>query len=214
MDVTSNQSSHSPLEPPATCFYFAQSSQQRRTMPPTQHRQILKMDQLALWHARIAHTPVSKLPHVGRVAILPESFINATSDTYLAPGICEPCLQGKQTRHPHPSVPYRHVDPLELIHTDTCNLPVPSIKGNKDVLSLTDQATRMSFIYFLLGKRPSTILKIFEEFKDRVEPHWHSRGGIQDQGRSNGLWQRVLSCSPKFKSLSGDASELPGAKRH
>jgi len=37
----------------------------------------------------------------------------------------------------------------------------------------------MSFIFFILDKRPSTILDIFTDFKERVELHWQSRGGYK-----------------------------------
>src|SRR5271154_2031525 len=57
-------------------------------------------DQIVLWHAHIGHTAVSSLPQIGRTAILPESFRAAISGAFPSPGICEPCLQGKQTRLP------------------------------------------------------------------------------------------------------------------
>ena len=106
-------------------------------------------DQISLWHARIGHVAVAKLPHIGKVAILPDSFQSAISGAYPIPGICEPCLEGKQARQPYPATSNRPIEPLEVIHTDTCNIPVPSIKEYKDFVSFTDQATRISFIYYL-----------------------------------------------------------------
>src|SRR5208282_3467238 len=46
----------------------------------------------------------------------------------------------------------------------------------KDFVTFTDEATRMSFVFYLLDKKPSTVLKVFEEFKERAELHFHSKG--------------------------------------
>jgi len=54
-------------------------------------------DQIALWHARVGHIATSSLPHIAKVAIVPESFQTAISGAFPNPGICEPCLEWKQT---------------------------------------------------------------------------------------------------------------------
>ena len=133
-------------------------------------------DQIALWHAHIGHIATSGLPHIARVTTVPDSFRTAISGAYLDPGICEPCLEGKQTRLPYPPSARGPISPLEFIHTDSCHVPVPSLKGYKDFVTFIDEATRMSFVYFLPNKRPATVLEIFEKFKERVELHFHSKG--------------------------------------
>jgi len=133
-------------------------------------------DQIALWHARVGHVATSGLPHIAKVTIVPESFQTAISGAYPNPGICEPCLEGKQTRLPYPQSERGPLSPLEFIHTDSCNVPVPSIKGYKDFVTFTDEATRMSFVYYLRDKKPSTVLEVFEKFKERVELHFSPKG--------------------------------------
>ena len=133
-------------------------------------------DQIALWHARVGHVATSGLPHITKVTIVPESFKTAISGAFPNPGICEPCLEGKQTRLPYPPSEHDPTIPLGVIHTDSCHVPVPSIKGYKDFVTFTDEATRMSFVFFLRDKKPSTVLEIFENFKERVELHFYSKG--------------------------------------
>src|SRR5579859_6935756 len=133
-------------------------------------------DQIALWHARVGHAATSGLPHVAKVTIVPESFKTAISGAFPSPGICEPCLEGKQTRLLYPPSENRPTSPLEVIHTDSCHVPVPSIKRYKDFITFTDEVTRMSFVYYLRDKKPSTVLEVFEKFKERAELHFYSKG--------------------------------------
>ena len=133
-------------------------------------------DQFTLSHARVGHVATSSLPHIAKVTIIPESFQTAISGAFPNPGICEPCLEGKQTRLPYPPSERGPILPLEFIHTDSCHIPVPSIKGYKDFVTFIDEATRMSFVYYLHDKKPTTVLEIFEKFKERVELHFYSKG--------------------------------------
>jgi hypothetical protein len=133
-------------------------------------------DQIALWHARVGHVATSGLPHIAKVTIVPESFKTAISGAFPDPGICEPCLEGKQTRLPYPPSEHNPTVPLGVIHTDSCHVPVPSIKGYKDFVTFTDEATRMSFVFYLRDKTSSTVLEVFEKFKASAELHFYSKG--------------------------------------
>ena len=148
----------------------------RVDFPVAESNLAISEDQIALWHARVGHVATSGLPHIAKVTIVPESFQTAISGAFPNPGICEPCLEGKQTRLPYPQSERGPLSPLEFIHTDSCHVPVPSIKGYKDFVTFTDEATRMSFVFYLVDKKPSTVLKVFEEFKERAELHFYSKG--------------------------------------
>jgi hypothetical protein len=113
---------------------------------------------------------------IARVTTVPDSFRKAISGAYPDPGVCEPCLEGKQTRLPYPSSARGPILPLEFIHTDSCHVPIPALKGYKDFVTFTDEATRMSFVYFLPNKNPASVLEIFKIFKERVELHFYSKG--------------------------------------
>ena len=65
---------------------------------------------------------------------------------------------------------------MKVIHIDTCNVSMPSIKGYKDFITFTDEATQMSFIYYLLDKKPATVLRLFFKFKMDVELHFSNKG--------------------------------------
>ena len=164
----------------------------------------LTENQISLWHARIGHVAVSGFPKINKTAIIPLSLqdaivqydVDSISDIH--PIACGPCLQGKQTRLPLPSVPKRSILSLEVIHTDTCNVPMPSIKGYKDFVTFTDEATRMSFIYYLLDKKPATVLGLFLKFKADVELHF-SKQRIQDQKYPDGRRARISIYLAQFE---------------
>jgi Reverse transcriptase (RNA-dependent DNA polymerase)/gag-polypeptide of LTR copia-type/Integrase core domain/GAG-pre-integrase domain len=163
-------------------------------------------DQIALWHARVGHVATSGLPHIAKVTIVPESFQTAISGAFPNPGICEPCLEGKQTRLPYPPSENSAIFPLDVIHTDSCHVPVPSIKGYKDFVTFTDQITRMSFVFYLRDKKPSTVLEVFEKFKERVELHFYSKGykikAVRMDGGSE--YQATLKSFLIEKGISSD----------
>src|SRR5436305_2959187 len=108
----------------------------RATFPPAESNaaaatpNIPSDDQITLIHARLAHVAISTLFQVAKVSIIPDSWKSAISGAYNGDssslGVCEPCLEGKQTRLPYPGVSNSITAPLELIHSDTCNVPVPS----------------------------------------------------------------------------------------
>jgi hypothetical protein len=163
-------------------------------------------DQIALWHARVGHVATSGLPHIAKVTIVPESFKTAISGAFPNPGICEPCLEGKQTRLPYPPSEHNPTIPLGVIHTDSCHVPVPSIKGYKDFVTFTDEATRMSFVFFLRDKKPSTVLEVFEKFKESVELHFYSKGYKIQAVRMDGgsEYQATLKGFLVEKGISSD----------
>ena len=77
---------------------------------------------------------------------------------------------------------------------------MPSIKGYKDFVTFTDEATRMSFIYYLLNKKPVTVLGFFLKFKADVELHFSNKRykikSIQMDGGQE--YQSILHNSNEF----------------
>jgi hypothetical protein len=49
---------------------------------------------------------------------------------------CHACLQFKQTRKPHNATKQRNLTPLELVHSDLCEMNDVLTKGGKDTLRL------------------------------------------------------------------------------
>ena len=133
-------------------------------------------DQITLIHARLGHVATSTLFQVPKVSVIPDSWKSAISAVFNgdmpAVGACEPCLEGKQTRLPYPGTSDPTTAPLQLVHSDTCNVPVPSIKGYKDFVTFTDDWTRYSYAYPLANKEAATVLVAFKEFKAHIETHF------------------------------------------
>jgi Integrase core domain len=153
------------------------------SVPPTESlaatTNIPSDDQITLIHARLGHVATSTLFQIPKVSVISDSWRSTISGVYngdIPPlGICEPCLEGKQTRLPYPMNTNPTTAPLQLVHSDTCNVPIASIKGYKDFVSFTDDWTCWSFIYFLPNKEAATILNAFKEFKAKVEVHFNRK---------------------------------------
>lgn len=93
---------------------------------------------------------------------------------------CSSCCRGKQSRSSKPrilpprpgglvrKVATRAQQPLELLHTDICgSLSSKSLSGSRYILTITDNFSRFSWLYFL--KRKSETLVKFKQFKSMIE---------------------------------------------
>jgi Reverse transcriptase (RNA-dependent DNA polymerase)/gag-polypeptide of LTR copia-type/Integrase core domain/GAG-pre-integrase domain/Domain of unknown function (DUF4219) len=117
-----------------------------------------------IWHRRMGHLGedyVRKLARmVDGIRIKPRTTV----------GVCEPCLEGKQTRQPSRRPATRASEPLELIHSDLCGPIDPtSYGGTNYYLLFTDDFTRMTHIYPLKRKSSAAVLEKFREYKPEVE---------------------------------------------
>lgn len=85
------------------------------------------------------------------------------------PPQCEHCLMGMQTKQPFTKTgAVRAEEVLELVHLDVCEpMSEASCRGFHYFLTLIDDKTRKSFIYFLKGK--DEVLSKIEQFKALVE---------------------------------------------
>jgi hypothetical protein len=81
---------------------------------------------------------------------------------------CHSCVQSKQPRKPHTAAEERSLAPLELIHSDLCEMNGVLKKGEKRYfMTLIDVATRFCYIYLLRTKDKS--LDYFKIYKGQVE---------------------------------------------
>lgn len=81
---------------------------------------------------------------------------------------CKICPMGKQTRSPFPKSKTQSKKILELIHSDLCGpMENKSLGGAKYMLTLTDDFSRKTFLYFL--KEKSQVTKTFKLFKNAIE---------------------------------------------
>src|SRR6266540_4898987 len=81
---------------------------------------------------------------------------------------CQVCVQAKQPRKSHMTVEVRSLAPLELIHSDLCEMNGVLIKGGKRYfMTLIDDSTRYFYVYLLKSKDEA--LDFFKIYKVEAE---------------------------------------------
>ena len=66
---------------------------------------------------------------------------------------CQVCVQAKQPRKSHTTAEARDLTPLELIHSDLCEMNGVLTKGGKKYfMTLIDDSTRDCYVYLLKSK--------------------------------------------------------------
>jgi hypothetical protein len=81
---------------------------------------------------------------------------------------CHVCVESKQLCKPHKVADVRDLTPLELIHSDLCEMNEELTKGGKRYfMTLIDDCTRFCYIYLLMSKDEA--LHYFKIYKAEVE---------------------------------------------
>jgi hypothetical protein len=110
---------------------------------------------IELWHHRLGHlnhTDIRKLTDMATGIRIQEN-----QDQKL----CIPCLRGKMHRK-YNKTSTRASKKLELIHSDLCGpFPIRSISKSVYFIIFIDDATRMTWVYFLKSKASEEVLQIF-----------------------------------------------------
>src|SRR5438105_5049714 len=77
---------------------------------------------------------------------------------------CQVCVQAKQLRKSHTTAEVRNLAPLELIHSDLCEMNGVLTKGEKRYfITLIDDSTRYCYVYLLKSKdEVSNFFKIYK----------------------------------------------------
>ena len=80
---------------------------------------------------------------------------------------CQICVESKYAKHSYKSVE-RNSNPLELIHTDICDMKsTPSRGGKKYFITFIDDCTRYCYVYLLNSKDEA--IDAFRQYKTEVE---------------------------------------------
>ena len=115
-----------------------------------------------LWHRRLGHLSSGSLQHIQDVTEGLKGPIKAMKEP------CEPCTLAKTVRVINREGPERVEEPLARLHLDFWGpYSIPSLYGNRYFASITDEATRMVWVYF--SRDRASIRSIFMEFKARTE---------------------------------------------
>jgi transposase InsO family protein len=78
------------------------------------------------------------------------------------------CVQSKQPRKPHKAVEARNLPPLELVHSDLCEMNGNLTKGGKRYfMTFIDDCIRFCYVYLL--KIKDEALNYFKAYKAEVE---------------------------------------------
>jgi hypothetical protein len=103
-------------------------------------------DSLSVWYSCLCHVNFCLISHLSSLSLIPDFTIAKGSK-------CHNCLQSKQPRKPHKAAEERNLAPLELIHSDLCEMNGVLTKGGKRYfMILIDDATRFCYVYLLKNK--------------------------------------------------------------
>ncbi|CAL1356033.1 unnamed protein product [Linum trigynum] len=112
-----------------------------------------------LWHARLGHVNYKSLRKMINMEVLPKFECNKSK--------CQVCVESKFAKHPYKSIE-RTSEPLDLIHTDICDMKsTPSRGGKKYFITFIDDSTRYCYVYLLSSKDEA--IDAFKQFKAEVE---------------------------------------------
>jgi transposase InsO family protein len=118
-------------------------------------------DDASLWHSRLCHVNFGLMKQLSSMSLIP-------SFTFAKGSKCHSCVQSKQPRKPHKAAEERNLAPLELIHSDLCEMNGVLTKGGKRYfMTLIDDATRFCYVYLLKSKDET--LDYFKIYKAEVE---------------------------------------------
>jgi hypothetical protein len=115
----------------------------------------------SIWHSHLCHLNFRSMSRLSSLnLILNFSIVKGSK--------CQSCVQSKQPRKPHNAVEDRHLAPLELIHSDICEMNgVLTEGGQRYFMTMIDDGSRYCYIYLLKIKNDA--LNCFKTYKAEVE---------------------------------------------
>jgi hypothetical protein len=117
----------------------------------------------------LSHVCHSRLCHLNFGSISQLSSLNLIMNLSIVKGYkCQSCVQSKQTRKSHKAVEEGHLAPLELIHSDICEINCTLIEGGQRYfMTMIDDASRYCYVYLLKTKDKAP--NYFKTYKAGVE---------------------------------------------
>jgi hypothetical protein len=114
-----------------------------------------------IWHSRLCHI------NFGCVSWLPNLNLIPKFDLFKG-SKCQVCVQSKQPHKPYKAAEARNLAPLDLIHSDLCEMNEILTKGGKRYfITFIDDSTRFCYVYLLKSKDEG--LYYFKAYKAEVE---------------------------------------------
>ena len=113
-----------------------------------------------IWHARLGHVNYKSIKKLMNMRLLPN--FDCPSEK------CQVCVESKFSKPPFHFVDNRVSEPLDLIHTNICNMKsILSRGGNKYFITFIDDCSRYFYVYFLSSKDEA--VNAFKTYKAEVE---------------------------------------------
>ena len=114
-----------------------------------------------IWQSRLCHINFGCMTRLtGLNLILKFDLVKGSK--------CHICVESKQPRKPHKAAAARDLAPLELIHSNVCEMNGELTKGGKRYfIMFIDDCTRFCYVYLLKSKDEA--LHYFKIYKAEVE---------------------------------------------
>ena len=114
-----------------------------------------------VWHSRLCHINFNSIIRLSKLNLIMKIPVVRRSK-------CHACVQAKQPCKPFNSMEEKSLAPLDLIHSDLCEMNgILTRAGKKYFISLIDDATRYCQLY--LVKTKDEALNYFKIYKAEVE---------------------------------------------
>jgi hypothetical protein len=114
-----------------------------------------------IWHSRLCHVNFSCMSRLSGLNLILKFGVIKSSK-------CHVCVEAKQSRKPHKAAMARELAPLELIHSDVCEMNGILTKGGKRYfITFIDDCTRFCYVYLM--KTKDEALHYFKIYKVEVE---------------------------------------------
>jgi hypothetical protein len=128
---------------------------------------VINVDETNVWHSRLCHVNFSCMMRLANLNLIPKF-------TFVKNSKCHVYVQSKQTRKSRKAAEVRNLAPLELIHSDLCEMNGMLTKGGKRYfMTSIDDSTRFCYIYLLKSKDEA--LHYFKIYKAEVENQLRER---------------------------------------
>jgi hypothetical protein len=114
-----------------------------------------------VWHSRLCHVNFGCMSRLAGLNLVPKFDVVKSSK-------CHVCVEVKQPRKPHKAVVARELAPLDLIHSNICEMNGILTKGGKRYfITFIDYCTWFCYVYLM--KTKDEALHYFKIYKAEVE---------------------------------------------
>jgi hypothetical protein len=134
-----------------------------------------------IWHSRLCHVNFGCMSRLAGLNLIPKFYVVKSLK-------CHVCVEAKQPRKSHKAAVARELAPLDLIHSDICEINGILTKGGKRYfITFIDDCTWFCYVYLM--KTKDEALHYFKIYKAEVENQlekkikrlWSDRGIIHER---------------------------------